>query len=108
LKLPNELEFLATALKEGKVDGSTYQGECACLAGTMAHAKGKWNYTGGSIVNGLTFQADQSSPRELFFLAIKKGDTPEKNPACKIALEWTQEAIAIRDNIRTSAVAASK
>ena len=40
LKLPNELEFLRSALIEGRVDGSTYTGDCACLAGTLAHAKG--------------------------------------------------------------------
>jgi hypothetical protein len=99
--LPNELEFLRDALKAGKVNGSTYNdGECGCLAGTMARAKGINDYGGGEIKNGLTFHADSSSPREVFFLAIKKGDTPKTNPACKIALEWTEEAIAIRDNIR--------
>jgi uncharacterized protein YjbI with pentapeptide repeats len=100
LKLPNELEFLRQALMAGKVDGTTYKGECACLAGTMAHAKGIQDYDGTPIRNGLTFRADTSSPRERFFLAIREGDTPENNSACKIALEWTDEAIAIRDNIR--------
>jgi hypothetical protein len=102
LKLPNELEFLRDALVAGKVDGSTYQGECACLAGTMAHAKGIFNYEGQPIKNGLTFVADSSSPREKFFLAIRKGDTPKKNPFAKIALDWTEEAISIRDNIRNT------
>jgi hypothetical protein len=73
----------------------------------MAHAKGISNYEGQPISNGLTFVADSSSPRERFFLAIKKGDTPKKNPACKIALEWTEEAISIRDNIRKSAPVAA-
>jgi len=100
LKLPNELEFLRDALKAGKVDGSTYVGECRCLAGTLAKAKGVKNYNGENIKNGLMFHADAGSPREVFFRAISKGDTPKKNPACKIALEWTEEAIAIRDNIR--------
>jgi hypothetical protein len=100
LNLPNELEFLRDALTNGRVNGSSYEGECACLAGTLAHAKGITNYSGGEIRNGRTFTADAGSPRERFFLAIKEGDTPENNDACKFALEWTNEAIAIRDNIR--------
>jgi acylphosphatase len=101
--LPNELEFLRDAIVNGKIDGSSYAGECACLAGTLAHAKGIKNYDGGEIKNGLTFHADSSSPRERFFLAIKKGDTPKSNGASKVALEWTEEAISIRDNIRKTA-----
>ena len=100
LKLPNELEFLRDALIQGKVDGSTYTGECACLAGTLAHARGLTDYSGGPITNGCTFQSSADSPRERFFLAIKKGDTPATNSASQIALDWTNEAIAIRDNIR--------
>jgi hypothetical protein len=107
LNLPNELEFLRDALIAGKVDGSTYSGECACLAGTLAHAKGIQNYNGESIKNGCTFKADAGSPRERFFLAIQEGDTPENNSACKIALDWTNEAIAMRDNIRAHVATAA-
>jgi hypothetical protein len=104
LRLPNELEFLLNAIVTGKINGSTYNdGECGCLAGTMAIAKGLTGYNGGPIKNGLTFHANGSSPRERFFLAIKKGDTPETNSASKVVLGWTDEAIAIRDNIRNTA-----
>jgi hypothetical protein len=103
LRLPDELEFLRDALAAGRVNGSTYNdGECGCLAGTLAIAKGIKGYDGRDIKNGLTFHVDSGSPRERFFLAIRKGDTPDKNPFCKIALEWTEEAISIRDNIRSS------
>jgi hypothetical protein len=105
LRLPNELDFLLAALTEGSVDGSTYQGECACLAGTLAHGAGIDNYRGDSFLSapGIMFHADASSPREVFFTAIRKGDTPETNSACAIAAEWTKEAIAIRDMIRATA-----
>ncbi len=66
----------------------------------MANAKGIENYDGGGIKNGMTFLADASSPRERFFLAIATGDTPKTNGASAIALEWTNKAIAMRDNIR--------
>ena len=52
--------------------------------------------------------ADSESPRERFFMLIRKGDTPKKNSACKIALEWTNEAIEIRDNIRKTAAVEKK
>jgi len=88
----------------GTVDGSAYSGECACLAGTLARAHGIINYQGGDIGVAplVDFHAASSSPRELFFTAIRKGDTPETNAASKIALAWTEEAIAIRDFIRAS------
>jgi hypothetical protein len=36
-------------------------------------------------------------------MMIKPENTPENNFAAKCALEWTEEAIAIRDHIRTGA-----
>jgi uncharacterized protein YjbI with pentapeptide repeats len=105
LKLPNELEALRLALTEGRVDGSTYSGHCACLAGTMANALHLDDYTGSAIAAapGIVFEASASSPREVFFGAIREGDTPETSSASKIAVEWTDEAIAIRDMIRATA-----
>ncbi len=102
LKLPNELENLRETLIAGKVDGSTYTGECACLAGTIAnHRKIEGMASGFEIKdNGLAFIADSSSPREQWFMNIRKGDTPKTNSCAKIALEWIDEAISIRDHIR--------
>jgi hypothetical protein len=101
LRLPDELEALRETLIAGKIDGSTYSGECACLAGTLAKARGLSGYQGGAINNGeIIFHANSGSPREIWFMAIKRGDTPETNPAAKVALEWVDEAIAIRDHIR--------
>lgn len=82
---PREVPALIQALKAGRVDGSTYSGECACLVGTIAHAR-------GLEVDSLQFDipTDSGRPAERFFMAIRKGDTPETNAASKIALEWAE------------------
>ncbi|MGE4259249.1 MAG: hypothetical protein AB7F19_07895, partial [Candidatus Babeliales bacterium] len=46
------------------------------------------------------FKADESSPREQWFMLIKPGDTPENSQPAKIALEWIDEALAMVENIR--------
>ena len=104
LRLPNELDALRAAIIGGKIDGSTYSGECACLAGTLAKTSGLIVNSGDEIgVDAAPFHVDASSPRERFFSAIKAGDTPETNPCSAIALGWVDEAIAIRDMIRATA-----
>jgi Pentapeptide repeats (8 copies) len=101
LKLPDELENLRTTLIAGKIDGSTYSGECACLAGTIAKNRGIKISSGGVIQeNGCAFKADSNSLREQWFMNIRAGHTPENSPFAKIALGWIDEAIAIRDHIR--------
>ena len=102
LKLPNELENLRDTLIAGKIDGSTYTGECACLAGTIANHRGIEGISSGKEIqeNGIAFMTDSNSPREQWFMNIRKGDTPETNQCAKFALEWIDEAISIRDHIR--------
>ncbi|KGS43889.1 pentapeptide repeats family protein [Burkholderia pseudomallei ABCPW 107] len=82
---PREVPALIEALKDGRVDGSTYSGECACLVGTIANAR-------GIDVDSSEFgiPKDSSRPVERFFMAIRKGDTPETNAASKLALEWAE------------------
>ena len=79
---PAEVEGLRKALVDGKVDGSAYSGDCACLVGTLAKIRG-CAYT---AIPGLTPDGDR--PAERFFIAIKPGDTPENSPPAKLAVEW--------------------
>ncbi|UXZ62569.1 pentapeptide repeat-containing protein [Burkholderia multivorans] len=82
---PREVPALIEALKAGRVDGSTYSGECACLVGTIANARGI-----DVDSSELGIPKDSSRPVERFFMAIRKGDTPETNAASKLALEWAE------------------
>ncbi len=71
-------------LIEGKIDGSTYIGNCCCLQGTMANIK-NINY------EELPTKPDSSRPIERFFLGLRKGDTPENNQVSAIVKEWIEE-----------------
>ena len=85
-----EAPAMLAAINEGRVDGSTYEGECACLVGTIAKER---HVHPDALTNGL--RPDSDRPAERFFMAIKKGDTPETNPASKIAAEWVSEFIGL-------------
>ena len=100
LLLPNEIPFLKSAIIEGRIDGSTYEGECACLAGTMAHA---CHLDFAKFQMEKRMPIDANSPRERWFIGIKKGDTPETNQVSKITLDWIDQAISMIDRIRKTA-----
>jgi len=81
---PGEVAALLTALRDGKVDGSTYIGECACLVGTIANAR-NCNY------GSLGFEPNSSRPAERWFLAIRRGDTPSTSPISALTEQWVEE-----------------
>jgi len=82
---PNEALFLRRALRLGNVNGSAYEGKCACLVGTIAIAKGQ-NYRD---LIGLKPDADRVAER--WFLAINEGDTHRNSKIVAITLEWLDE-----------------
>ncbi len=94
--LPDEAENLLEKIKAGKINGSVYEGECCCFAGTIA------NHVGVEY-NQLAFRADSNSPIEIHFLAISEGHTPESNPFSEFAANWVEEFIVARDAIRKAA-----
>ncbi len=77
---PNEVPGLLAALWAGKVDGSKYDGECACLVGTVANLRSE-RYDNLKI----DLRPDSSRPSERWFLQIHKGDTPLTNQAAAYA-----------------------
>ena len=82
---PIEVPALISALNAGKVDGSTYTGECACLVGTLAKVRGI-DY---NKFESLTANANR--PAERFFMGIRTGDTPETSQFSKLAHDWCVE-----------------
>lgn len=82
---PKEVAGLRQALIDGKVDGSTYVGDCACLVGTIA------NVRKCSIDELPILKKNPTRAAERFFMGIKKGDKPKTNQVSKLALQWVDE-----------------
>ena len=86
---PLEVPALIAALKAGKVNGSTYSGDCACLVGTIANARGC------EKDDLVTIEPDSDRPAERWFMNIHPGDTPEKSHVAKLTVEWVDEFLAL-------------
>ena len=95
LRAPNEVAGLRAALVEGRVNGSTYTGECACLVGTIANVR-HTDYQ--RLGNGI--KPDSGRPAEIWFMAIRKGDTPETNQVSAITVAWVDEFLGLMAGIR--------
>ena len=85
----NEVAGLRFAVVEGRINGSSYEGPCACLVGTIAilQACDYRNVPGIPI--------DAARPAERFFMGISKGNTPKTNPVSAIVLGWIDEFTAL-------------
>jgi hypothetical protein len=96
-KLPGEVPYLRLAVIEGRIDGSVYYGECACLKGTLARkAVGFTPQTTSEVVVYLRIALDircglAESLAEQFFYHIEEGDTPASNPYSAVVLNWLDE-----------------
>jgi hypothetical protein len=85
---PAEAQAVRDALLTGKVDGSTYSGDCCCLVGTMANARGCYYRD----MDGL--RPDSSRAAERWFLAIRPGMTSETSQIVRITVAWVDEWLA--------------
>ena len=85
---PAEVHALRESLIAGKIDGLQYEGECACLVGTLAMAR----HCNFEAIPGL--KPDSSRASEIWFSNIRKGDSPETNQFAKLALEWIDAWLA--------------
>ena len=91
----HEAQGMLEALKIGKVNGSTYSGECACLVGTLCNVRGI-NADQPATVIGMP--KDSDSAIERWFMAIRPGDTPENSVICRITADWVTEFIALTNS----------
>lgn len=87
-----EVPAIRAALVEGRVDGGSYYGKCACLLGTIANARGCDVYSLGSLGPA------PDRPIEHFFLGIDRGDTPQTSPIAELVVEWIDEWRARKEN----------
>jgi hypothetical protein len=76
---PTEATGLLEALQQGRIDGTVYEGECACLVGTIAKLK---------AIDYRQLPYDSSRPAEAWFFAIKKGQTPASSQIAAITEQW--------------------
>jgi hypothetical protein len=84
----HEIPTLRENIISGNIDGSCYEGKCACFVGTIANAKHE-NY------QFLNLKPDANSTTERWFLAFKPGLTPENNQITKITLQWVDEFLTL-------------
>jgi uncharacterized protein YjbI with pentapeptide repeats len=85
---PGEAVGLRAAIAEGRINGLTYEGTCACLVGTLANVRGcHYKLLPTLIANG-------ARPAEKFFISIKTGDTPGNSQFSALALEWVDQWLA--------------
>jgi hypothetical protein len=84
LIMKHEILAFKEKIKEGKINGTAYEGACACFIGTIANIQQK-------KYNNLAVKADSDSPVERWFLQFKEGQTPENSAAMKITLDWVEE-----------------
>lgn len=85
-KAKAEIPALKQAMREGKINGSCYEGDCCCLSGTLLNAA-----ENQQDKDNILSVRDAYRPIERFFLAIQPKDTPENNPIAKIVYEWIEE-----------------
>ncbi len=84
---PKEISGLREAIVSGKIDGSTYSGECACLVGTIAKVA-------HCDTSRLEFVKPNSGRLiERFFLSISPGDTPENSQTSAAVLKWLDQFV---------------
>ncbi|WP_374634000.1 pentapeptide repeat-containing protein [Ferrovibrio sp.] len=86
IRRKGEVAGLLAALREGRINGSVYEGECACLLGTIANIA---SVPYCDLGPGLA--PDSARPIERWFMGLSKGDKPDNHGLAKITEAWILE-----------------
>ena len=82
----DEVPALLEAVRAGHIKGSAYEGECSCLKGTIATARGvSYKTLEGPLAPNV------NTPVESWFLGIKQNDNPSNSQISAITEEWILE-----------------
>ena len=82
----NEVVGLYDFIQKGKINGSTYEGDCCCFVGQVANIRDE-DYRKLSI----DLRSDPNCPTETWFYGMSEGDTPASNIVSRITAEWIEE-----------------
>ncbi|GFP29034.1 hypothetical protein HKBW3S33_02450, partial [Candidatus Hakubella thermalkaliphila] len=89
--LKAELPALRELLIEGRIDGTQYEGECACLIGSLAKIGGGI----AKVCKAIPFyEKGLHNPGEQWFYQIAVGDTPANSFFAKHAVELIDIVLA--------------
>lgn len=84
---PNEALAVADALDAGRVNGSIYEGECACLIGTLLNAR-----RAKGVPCAITdFECDASRPAEQWFKQFIPGRSSANYEPARITAQWIRD-----------------
>ena len=86
---PGEVAGLLAAVREGRIDGSAYRGECACLVGTIANVR-------KVDVDKCGIALNSDCPAERFFVRLSPGQTPDNSSDSAIVEGWILRWMAER------------
>ena len=82
---PGEVRGVQEALREGRIEGLFYEGDCCCLVGTIAKLRRRnVDELPGIPLDGLR-------PAEAWFEYIHRGYTPEKSQRARMTDGWLTE-----------------
>ncbi|MBO1267068.1 hypothetical protein, partial [Arthrobacter cavernae] len=91
--LKAEVPFLKEKLLAGEVDGSQYEGDCACLVGSLA--KGKETSVANVCSTIPYYTKGTHNPGEQWFLNIHEGDMPADNAFSKHAVSLCNQVLGL-------------
>lgn len=106
-KAPWEAYAVRQAIKQGKIDGTRYGGECCCIKGIIANNSGLGATDDFVTAYGITLDGYGYSPVENYVRDIYPGMNPGNNEKCRQLLTWLDEFIAQEEAKKAAAVTAS-